>query len=188
MTVASSQAFAVAAQNSRITSDQIELIPANEQLAKTGWHDRGRLQELLGADVPDEWPPELVTDKNAPNGEGWCDWYVIRHQDSRATLIGMMGLKGWLEASPDVQLGCAFLRDFQRSGYGTRAVQILTEWVLELPQVNRVLAETPIDNEPAATVLRRLGYEEIESDDPSLLRFQRSRVAGHDYRATAWHS
>jgi RimJ/RimL family protein N-acetyltransferase len=92
-------------------------------------------------------------------------------------LIGMAGIEGWPAVTGGVQVGCAFLPEFQGSGYGTEAVNGLTSWALTHPQVERVIAETPIGNDAAGAVLRKLGFALSSSDEQEgLLRFEKTRA------------
>jgi [ribosomal protein S5]-alanine N-acetyltransferase len=165
----------------RLSMKRLDLVPAGQDLANTDWHDRDRLSKLLNATVPEQWPPDLVKDRNSPEGEGWWDWYIISREHNQRVLIGMAGLKGWPVVNNRVQLGCAFLPEFQKQGYGTESVAGLTTWALD--QVSEVVAETPVDNYAAAAVLRRLGYRQVDSDDAALLRFAISAKSLADYRA-----
>ena len=160
--------------NFRVQTDRLHLVPSLGELAGADWNQHHQLSQLLGAAVPAEWPPDLVIDHHSPNGEGWWDWYIVKHDDGQPVLIGMAGLKGWPMVSADVQLGCAFLPEFQSHAYGTEAVEALTAWALSQLGVQRVTAETPVDNQGAIAVLTSLGFGRLESDDPALLRFGRS--------------
>jgi RimJ/RimL family protein N-acetyltransferase len=165
----------------RIATERLHLVPSGQELANTNWDDHDRLSQLLNARIPSQWPPDLVRDTSSPNGEGWWNWYVIKRENDARDLIGIMGLKGWPNVGHSVQMGCSFLPDYQKSGYGTEAVDGLTTWALT--QFEQVIAETPLDNAAAASVLRRLGFGQVASDDPALLRFEKSAKSLGDYRA-----
>jgi RimJ/RimL family protein N-acetyltransferase len=163
-------------ENFRIHTERLDLVPGSAQLANTDWRERDYLSELLGVQVPNQWPPELVVDRRSTDGSAWWDWYVVKRDVDRPILIGVAGIKGWPAVTGDVQLGCAFLPQFQGSGYGTEAVNGLTSWSLTHPHVDRVIAETPVGNNAAAGVLRKLGFELLSShDEEGLLRFQKTR-------------
>ena len=166
----------------RLWSNRLDLVPANRETAEVEWHDVERLGQLLDAHVPEQWPPALVQDSSSPNGEGWWDWYVVRRENDKRVLIGVAGLKGWPELSRTVQVGCSFLPEFQKQGYGTEAVDKLTSWALNEPHVDRVIAETPDGNDGAAAILRGLKFEEVDSSEEGLLRFEKSRKSMTDYR------
>jgi [ribosomal protein S5]-alanine N-acetyltransferase len=159
----------------RVQTQNLDLVPANQQLADTDWRDRTSLSSALKAEIPDEWPPELVRDDSSPDGEGWWDWYVVKRDGDQSKVIGVMGLKGWPDVSRSIQIGCSFLPEFQKHGHGTEAVDGIASWTLSQPSVECVTAETPVDNHGAAKVLRTLGFVQVDADDHSLLRFEKRR-------------
>ena len=164
-------------ENFRIHTERLDLIPGSAQLATTEWRERETLSELLRVRVPDQWPPELVIDRRSSEGAAWWDWYVAKRELDQAVLIGMTGIKGWPAVTGGVQVGCAFLPQFQGQSYGTEAVNGLTSWALTHPQVDRVIAETPIGNDAAGAVLRKLGFALSSSDEQEgLLRFEKTRA------------
>ena len=170
---------------SRLRTEHLDIIPSTPQLAETEQnHPAAQLGHLLEALVPDNWPPPIVEDRNSTDGAGWWDWYIIKHEPEGAILIGILGLKGWPSVSRTVRVGCGLLPEFQDHGYGTEAVDAIASWALEQPHIDRVIADTPTDNYLAVGVLRKLGFAPIESDDPDLMRFEKSRASFADYRAT----
>jgi [ribosomal protein S5]-alanine N-acetyltransferase len=164
--------------NYRLQTENLELVPANPQLAEADWNDRKSLSAMLNASVPDEWPPQLVTDESSPNGEGWWDWYVLKRDGERAIAIGIMGLKGWPSISRSIQVGCSFLPEYRKQGHGAEAVDAITSWALGQPNVECVVAETPRDNRAAARVLGKLGFVQVHSDADRFLRFEKRRERG----------
>ena len=164
-------------ENFRIQTDRLDLVPGEPQPADTDWQERGRLSELLTAHVPNQWPPDLVVDRSSPDGAGWWNWYIVRRELDQPVLIGMAGIKGWPAVSGSVQTGCAFLPQFQGQGCGTEAIKGLTSWLLARPQVERVIAETPVDNDGANSVLRKVGFVLSNSNtEEGLLRFEKTRT------------
>ena len=161
-------------QDFRIHTERMDLVPAGPDLVDTDWGDHARLSQLLGARVPDRWPPDLVADRNSADGAGWWDWYVVKRGGDAPILIGVMGLKGWPAVSRSLQLGCAFLPAFHGQGYGTEAVQALTSWALAQTRIQQVLAEVPADNSASAAVLRKLGFVELNrGEDDGFLQFEK---------------
>jgi ribosomal-protein-alanine N-acetyltransferase len=156
----------------RIHSDRLELVPCGRDLADAERDDVHRLSRLLDARVPNQWPPELVPDRSSAGG--WWDWYIVRRKGNEDVLIGVAGIKGW-PVSGSIQFGCSLLPDFQAQGYGTETVHKLTEWLLTVPGIDCVTADTPEGNAKAVAVLRHVGFIQAESDEPDLLRFQKNR-------------
>ena len=129
----------------------------------------------MKAQIPDEWPPELVSDERAPDGEGWWNWYVLKRENAGTVLIGLIGLRGSPEVSGELQLGCAFLPSFQNMGYGTEAVDSMAHWALSQAGVTTVFAETPLKNQNAQSILRKLYFTQVGCDTPTLLRFAKQK-------------
>src|SRR3982750_2934433 len=85
-------------------------MPATVALARAEIGDRGEFARLLGASVPDNWPPETTADalplflrwlEAAPDRVGWFGWLA---------LAGGRGARGGAEpALPVLVGGCGFL-------------------------------------------------------------------------------
>jgi len=159
----------------RIRTERLDLIPSGSQLADTQSHEHTRLSQLLGARIPNDWPPEMVVDRSSPEGAGWWNWYIVERQTDDKVLIGTAGVKGWPSLSGSVQAGCAFLPQFQWQGYGTEAVRGLTSWLLSQPQIDRVIADVPAANESSIRIVRKLGFD-LSSSNDELLRFEKPKT------------
>jgi hypothetical protein len=75
---------------------RLKLIPANLALARAEIGDRGEFARLLGASVPDNWPPESLADalplflqwmEAAPDQVGWFGWYGLAAGDGAEALV-----------------------------------------------------------------------------------------------------
>lgn len=160
----------------RIHTDRLHLVPASHQLVGN-WQDRARLSQLLDARVPDEWPPELVEDYDAEGDGGWWDWYVLKRDADRPTLVGVVGLKGWPEVNGSVQIGCAFMPEFQRQGYGAESITAFVSWLLSCPRVQSVTARVPAGHIPSVAILRKIGFAPAgPPNDAGLIRFEKARA------------
>jgi RimJ/RimL family protein N-acetyltransferase len=160
----------------RIRTGRLELVPGGPELSHTDWREHEKLSALLGADVPGQWPPELVVDRSSPDGTGWWDWYVVTREVDRPVLIGVVGIKGWPSVTGSVQEGGAFLPQFHRRGYATEAFSALTEWVFKHPRVDQITFDAPIQSIGGVALLRRLGFSLASSDEgEGLLRFEKKR-------------
>ena len=69
-----------------IETARLKLMPATVALARAEIGDRGEFARLLGASVPDNWPPETLADalplflgwlEAAPDRVGWFGWYAF---------------------------------------------------------------------------------------------------------------
>jgi RimJ/RimL family protein N-acetyltransferase len=83
----------------------LTLVPTTVALARSEITDRGEFARLLGASVPDNWPPETLADalpvflgwlEAAPERVGWFAWYALAAGEGSAgpVLIGSGGFKG----------------------------------------------------------------------------------------------
>jgi len=162
---------------------RLTLVPATAALARAETEDRPAFAALLGADVPNAWPPETLADalpfllqqlEAGPDRIGWITWYGVANPDGgqSLTLVASGGFfgppqEGSVENS--VEIGYSVLPEFQRRGYATEMVMGLTEWALAQPSVRRVVANVASDNTPSLRLLRRIGFSEI-GDTPHGLK------------------
>jgi len=152
------------------------------ELAKT--NDRSTLSEMLGAEIPSNWPPPLNDDASAkffadyleahPGAVGWVIWYFIL-QKPRRIVIGNGGFKG-TPHDGTVETGYSIVPEFQSQGYGSEAVGALIEWAFSHPDVRRVIAETLPELDASQALLRKLGFRAAAgASEPGVLRFEKLR-------------
>lgn len=150
----------------QITTRRLTLIPSDLALARAELFDRPRFAELLGASVPENWPPQsaadalpwFLTELEADSGNfGWLAWYALLN-DTQIVLIGGVGFKGRPLADGTVEIGYSVLPQFQRNGYAGEMLAGMLEWAFGHPQVQRVLADTMPANEPSVRLLTRHGF------------------------------
>jgi ribosomal-protein-alanine N-acetyltransferase len=69
-----------------IRTDRLEIVPVSIDLARAEIGDRSKFSELLGASVPDNWPPETLAEalgffldllERNPSWSGWLGWYAL---------------------------------------------------------------------------------------------------------------
>lgn len=151
-----------------LTTERLVLIPGNVDLARAEIADRAAFARLLGADVPDAWPPETLADalpfflsliEASPQAPEWFGWYVMTHEtaSSPRVLVASGGFKG-APCVGLVEIGYSVLPEFQGRGYATESVRSLARWALAQPGVTRVLAETEWANPASVRVLERAGF------------------------------
>jgi RimJ/RimL family protein N-acetyltransferase len=138
-----------------IETARLNLIPATVALARAEIGDRGEFARLLGASVPDNWPPEVLVDalplflgwlEAAPDRIGWFGWfgwYALAAADGAAApvLVASGGFKGPPQDGT-AEIGYSVLPQFQGRGYATELVGGLVRWALGQPGVARVMAGT----------------------------------------------
>jgi RimJ/RimL family protein N-acetyltransferase len=166
-----------------IVTRRLTLIPATVSLARAELHDRTAFAALLGAVVPDTWPPESTVDalplflgwlEAAPDRVGWFGWYAVLRDGSPtgSVLIGGGGFLGPPEGGA-VQMGYSVLSEFQRRGYATEIVRGLATWAFVQPGVEVIAAETEWANPASVRVLERNGFQVVgAASEPDGTRFE----------------
>jgi ribosomal-protein-alanine N-acetyltransferase len=123
------------------------------------------LAELLGARVPDAWPPEMWSEAalhhllawmaKEPQDAGWGAWYVTRRDDP--LLVGTVGLKG-RPRDGTAEIGYTFVPEAHGNGYATEAAGALVAWAFAHADVRRVCAQARPEHGPSLRVMQRLGF------------------------------
>jgi RimJ/RimL family protein N-acetyltransferase len=166
----------------KIETGRLELIAETRELAEAQTAGRQQLAAALGAEVPEDWPPEGTADALAlfaahlcrdPTLAGWLVWYwvLVDPATGSRTLIG----DGGFTAPPlkgTVATGYSLLPAYRGKGYATEAVKALTDWAFSHPEVRKIIAETLPDNEPSIRVLQRVGFRRArKASEPGHIRF-----------------
>ena len=162
---------------------RLTLIPATVELARAELRDPEEFARLLGSEVPENWPPESVTDalplflewlEAAPTRVGWFGWYALLRgaQVGEMTLVGGGGFLG-PPAEHCVQMGYSVLPQFQRRGYATEMVKGLIGWAFAAGAVTTIRAETEWENPASTRVLAKAGFRNLGSNsEPGGVRFE----------------
>jgi RimJ/RimL family protein N-acetyltransferase len=151
-----------------IVTPRLDLIPATLELVLAEINDRGRLAKILGARVPDTWPPKF-NDSNSqaffltrlaeePGIVGWWSWYFLLRQPEGRVLIGNGGFKGRPDGQGIVEIGYSVLSEFHRKGYASEAAEGLIRWAFAHPEVTTVIAETFPSLPASVGLLEKLGF------------------------------
>jgi RimJ/RimL family protein N-acetyltransferase len=166
-----------------IVTRRLTLIAATAALARAELHDRAAFASLLGAVVPEAWPPESAADalplflgwlEAAPDQAGWFGWYALCRDISASGQV-LVGGGGFLGPPQDgvVQMGYSVLPEFQRRGYATEMVRGLATWAFVQPGVAVIAAETEWANPASVRVLERTGFQTAgAATDPAGTRFE----------------
>jgi RimJ/RimL family protein N-acetyltransferase len=133
-----------------LETDRLLLLPCTIDLLRADGADRAEFSGLIGAEVTDEWPPELYDDdarlwtigklETVPGFDEWAMWYVILRKTH--TLIGVVGYKGPPDAAGVVEVGYGILPAHRRHGFASEATSALIARAFERPEVTAVAAET----------------------------------------------
>lgn len=168
---------------------RMRLVPATLVMARAEIADRSCFATLLSASIPENWPPETLADalpiflqllEAAPDQVGWLIWYALLHGTENAPdiLVGSVGFRG-PPVQGTVEIGYSVLPQYQGCGYATEMVQGLTDWALQQPGVDKVIAEADPNNAASVRVLQKMGFTSVgDAAEPGHIRFALSRNAG----------
>lgn len=151
-----------------VRTQRLKLVASTLSLLRAEVGDRQRFAGMIGARVPENWPPEILEDalpffvslmEEHPDWVGWLGWYAIEiSAGGNATLVGSIGYKGPPDSSGAIEMGYSVLPQFQRRGYAVEMAAGLIDWARSTRQVRKVLAQTTDDNLGSRGVLSRLGF------------------------------
>jgi [ribosomal protein S5]-alanine N-acetyltransferase len=170
-----------------LRTERLVLRSTTPELAAADLHDAKRFSELLGADVPDDWPPPL-NDENSKqytlnyvqenaDAAGWASWYFLLPRNGGLRAIGIGGFKG--KPSPDgmVEVGYSIMPEYQRHGYASEAVARLVEWAFSHAEVELVTAETLPTLVKSIRVLEKNGFGFLgQGSEAGVVRYGRKRI------------
>ena len=168
---------------------RLVLVPCSAQMAQAALQDRGGLESLLGAQVPQEWPGQDLREflplyarqlQADPALLGWGIWLMI-HAAER-TVIGDAGFKGKPGGEGTVEIGYSVLPAHREQGFATEAARALVDWALAQPEVRRIIAECSPRNAASIRVLEKLGMQRRDADG-GMLRWELDATssAAHPY-------
>lgn len=175
-----------------LRTERLELIPATPRLARADAADRGLFSRLLGAAVPEGWPPELLADhleefaqklEANPFFSGLSPWYVVKDEGdaTERVLTGSAGFFDLGAGDPSqrgvAMIGYALLPAFQGRGLATEAVLRLVEWAFSQGAVERIIGDTFAHLQPSIRVLEKCGFvARGAGGEPGAIRFERRRM------------
>jgi ribosomal-protein-alanine N-acetyltransferase len=176
----------------RLVTERLVIATATNQHLLVELGDPAKLEPLLGARVPADWPRDageaallretMAQLNRAPQELGWWLRYVVlrRGPDGQSVLIGRVGLQGPAKDG-QVRVSGSLLPAFAGEGHVREAAGCLVDWALDHPEVQRVVAELSVAQEDWMQALRELGFqregEEVEDADQGVVCFVRHRAA-----------
>lgn len=134
-----------------IESRRMTLVAATPELLAADLESRQALAEAMGAEVPENWPPQLyestamrwsLRELETSGENGWTLWYLLSHDDEQTRVIGICGFKGKPDTTGSVEIGYSVLKQYRDQGFATEAVARLVRWAFSHQNVNQVTAET----------------------------------------------
>jgi RimJ/RimL family protein N-acetyltransferase len=133
-----------------------------------------RLEAVLGASVPEDWPDEELQGlldlyagwlRDDPEVLGFGPWVAIER--AGRNVVGSAGFVGTPRAG-EVELGFGIAPAARKQGYATEAAGALAAWALARPGVERVVARCDPDNAASIRVLEKTGFERAGTDGEQL--------------------
>ena len=150
-----------------IESRRLTLVAATPELVTADLAGAAAFAEALGAEVPDEWPPDLydsmamrfsLQQLRDPAEIGWSLWYLLSKRHDPPQVIGICGFKGRPNPNGSVEIGYSVLRSFRVQGYATEAVARLVVWAFSHQNVVEVTAETLPHLRQSIRVMEKNGF------------------------------
>ena len=134
-----------------IESRRLTLVAATAELVAADLAGKEAFGEAIGADVPDNWPPQLyestamrvaMEQLQDPAEHGWSIWYLLSRNHETPRILGICDFKGKPDESGSVEISYSVLSQFRVQGYATEAVARLVAWAFSHQNVHEVSAET----------------------------------------------
>ncbi len=143
------------------------LVSATVALLESDLAGHVQLADLIGAHVPDNWPPDLyeraamtvaLTLLQGPAERGWSLWYLLTQSPREAEVLGICGFKGRPSDVGSVEISYSVLSQFRNQGYASEAVSRLVLWAFSHQNVKEVTAETLPHLRQSIGVLEKNGF------------------------------
>lgn len=176
-----------------VRTPRLDLVAATLAHIDAELQDHAALERLLGARVPDDWPPgeydraaqeffRSTLFSGGPSHVGWLTWYAItRDQDGRRqTLVAGAGFLG-PPSNGAVEIGYSVVQAARGQGYAEEIVGALVDYAFTHEAVQEVVAHTSDENVASTRVLLRCGFSRVgPGSEPGSVRYQttRRRVSG----------
>ena len=168
----------------RLVTSRLELVPATIELLDAELESVAALASLLGARVPEGWPPgeydrpaiEYFRDRLAesPDAAGSYSWYALTRPEAGMpqTAVGAGGFHGPPDADGVVEIGYSVLPVFEGRGYATEIVRALVQEAFASGRVKRIIARTTTANAGSIQVLERAGFRSVgPGQDPGTVEY-----------------
>jgi len=150
-----------------LESRRLTLVAATSELVTADLCGPSAFAEAIGADVPENWPPDLyestamrvsLEQLRDPAEHGWSIWYLLSRKHSPPKVLGICGFKGKPDEAGSVEIGYSVLSQFRVQGYATEAVARLLVWAFSHQNVAEVCAETLPHLRQSIRVMEKNGF------------------------------
>jgi RimJ/RimL family protein N-acetyltransferase len=164
---------------------RLKLVSMTLEHVRTELEESSRLGALLGARIPEGWPPgeydrdameffRSRLESDARRYGGWLAWYVMTRA-ATPTLVAGAGYMGPPE-DETVEIGYSVVAEARGAGFATEIVEALVRHAFESDAVQRVVAETIATNAASQRVLERNGFKRTGvGRDADHVRFEKLR-------------
>jgi len=155
-------------------------VPATAQIVRADLSDRPALVGLLGAVVPENWPPEILVEalpellERLEEGWGQLGWYWLLVADTGGppVLIGGGGFNNDPRLCEEVEIGYAVIPQYRDCGYATEAVAAMLRWAFSHGILEVVSAETLAGQAASIRVLQKTGFVLLgEGSEPGTVEY-----------------
>jgi len=89
-------------------------------------------------------------------------WTMVYRENN--VMVGDLCFKGGPGPKKEVEIGYGTYPDFRGRGYMSEALAALSEWALQCPEVDVVLAETKDENLASQQILRKAGFQQYKQE------------------------
>jgi RimJ/RimL family protein N-acetyltransferase len=151
-----------------IETRRLTLAAATPELVAADLAGRKAFAEAIGAEVPEDWPPELYGGPvmrlaeallQDPTEHGWSIWYLLTRKHQPARVIGICEFAGKPGPEGSVDISYSILPRYRVQGYATEAVARLVTWAFSHQPVVEVTAETLPHLQQSIRVLEKNGFK-----------------------------
>lgn len=156
----------------QLTTEHLRMESWTAELAEAALHEKHHLAEMLGAQVPEDFPNQPVRDFVLPHkaaelredpSRGVWSGIIIHNSDK--IVIGSMGFKAPPSEQGMVEIGYDIIPAYQGRGYATEMARAFVTWAFEQSSVARITAECLLDNWASIRVLQKVNMRQLESTD-----------------------
>jgi ribosomal-protein-alanine N-acetyltransferase len=142
------------------TSARIVLRPISAEAAGALLADRTPDDVQVAPDHPTEFSAGIAA--SVGNGSPLGPYFMHRTEDD--VVVGEIG--GGFTSVDTVEIGYAVVGSCRGRGYATEAVRALLARARQVPDIERVVAATPLDRPASGRVLEKAGFTIVsEADD-----------------------
>lgn len=111
------------------------------------------------------WIPQVAA--NQRTYKWFTNWVIVHRQHNK--IVGGIGVAGLPNDNGETEVGYGIDQNYRQQGIATEALNLLTQWVCNSPEIEAIIAHTPIDLLHSQQVLLKAGFKQIEEKDGILL-------------------